>query len=202
MANESLSIGAVVAAAGLSSRMGSFKPLLPINGIPVIELCVRNLLNAGVTELVVVTGFRGHEIQSILSSLPVKFVHNKDYADTQMFDSIRLGLSAFSAPHDRVFITPGDIPLVSSKTLLGMIQAEGDFVSPVYCGISGHPVLLASRILPQIIEFSGNSGLRGAIASCRASVCTVETNDVGITLDLDTPEDYSKVLEKAKVFPF
>lgn len=195
------SIGAVVAVAGLSSRMGSFKPLLLINGIPVIERCVRNILSAGVSELIVVTGFRDNEIRSCLADLPVKFVHNAHFAESQMFDSICLGLHALSSSHDRVLITPGDIPLVSADTIQLMIHSNGEFVSPVYNGISGHPILIDTKIIPQISSYSGQDGMRGAIASCGASIQTVETDDIGITIDLDTPEDYSRVIEIAKSLP-
>ena len=87
-------IGAVVAAAGLSSRMGAFKPLLPFDGDTVIGRCIANLRGAGAEEIVVVTGHRGDELTAHLRSLGVTTVHNPDYACTQMFDSLKLGLRA------------------------------------------------------------------------------------------------------------
>lgn len=189
-----ISIGAVVAAAGLSSRMGAFKPLLPIDQTPVIERCARNLLNAGVSELVIVTGYRSEEIQACLQNLPVKFVNNERYAETQMFDSICLGLQALTGYHDRILVTPGDVPLVSQNTILRLIQTSGEFVSPVCNGISGHPVILDAAILPGLLSFHGEGGLRGAIVANGIPIHLIETEDIGMTIDLDTPEDYSKVL--------
>ena len=78
-------IGAVVAAAGLSSRMGDFKPLLPLDGDTVIGRCLSNLRGAGATDIVVVTGHRAGELARLLEDSGVTLVRNAAYAETQMF---------------------------------------------------------------------------------------------------------------------
>ena len=89
-------IGAVVAAAGLSSRMGAFKPLLPFDGTTVIRRCIANLRDAGASEIVVVTGHRGEELAAHLRGSGVIIAHNDRYEETQMFDSLCIGLRALS----------------------------------------------------------------------------------------------------------
>lgn len=56
----------LIAAAGLSSRMEDFKPLMELNGFPMIAMTVRSMRNAGIRNITVVTGFRGEEVRKVL----------------------------------------------------------------------------------------------------------------------------------------
>ena len=185
----------VIAAAGLSSRMGAFKPLLPFDGSTVIRRCAENLLRGGAEELVVVTGHRGSEIAAELADLPLKLVENPDYAHTQMFDSLKIGLQALSGPCGKLLLTPGDVPWVSPELVKQLLDTEGDFVCPCCGGCSGHPIALAGRLLPALLAYSGAGGLRGALSALDIAPTFLETAEAGTLLDLDTPEDYRQILE-------
>ena len=187
-------IGAVVAAAGLSSRMGAFKPLLPFDGATVIERCIANLRAAGAAEIVVVTGHRGAALSERLRGSGVRCVHNPAYAETQMFDSLLLGLRALPPDCGRVLLTPGDVPLVQPETVRALLAAEGGFICPVCAGRRGHPVALDARYIPALLAYGGEGGLRGAVAALGIPTAEVETHDVGMLRDLDTPADYDAVL--------
>lgn len=189
-------IGAVVAAAGLSSRMGDFKPLLPFDGATVIERCVANLRAAGASEIVVVTGHRAAELAARLRD--VTLVHNPLYAETQMFDSLRLGLRALPADCDTILLTPGDVPLVEPETVRALLAAEAGFACPVCAGRRGHPVALDGRYRDAVLRYAGDGGLRGAVAALGIPVTEVEVADEGMSRDLDTPADYREVLELLK----
>lgn len=188
-------IGAVVAAAGLSSRMGDFKPLLPFDGSTVIERCIANLRDAGAAQIVVVTGHRGGELAKRLEGSGVRCVHNPDYTRTQMFDSLRIGLRALPADIETVLLTPGDVPLVRPETIRALLETRGGFVCPVCAGRRGHPVALDAKYLPALLEYDGGGGLRGAVAALGIPVTETEVADGGMLRDLDTPEDYRAVLE-------
>ena len=189
-------IGAVVAAAGLSSRMGDFKPLLPFDGATVIERCVANLRAAGASEIVVVTGHRAAELAAQLRD--VTLVHNPLYAETQMFDSLRLGLRALPADCDTILLTPGDVPLVEPETVRALLDTKAGFACPVCAGRRGHPVALDGRYRDAVLRYAGDGGLRGAIAALGIPVTEVEVADEGMSRDLDTPADYLEVLELLK----
>ena len=191
-------ICAVIAAAGLSSRMGEFKPLLPLDGSSVIRRCARNLLDAGAEELVVVTGHRGAEIAAELAGLGICIAENPDYASTQMFDSLRIGMRALSGPCEKLLLTPGDVPWVSPELIGALLEADADFVCPRCGGRRGHPVVLAGRLIPALLEYSGEDGLRGAVEALGLSTAFVETPERGVTLDLDTPEDYQSLIALMK----
>lgn len=188
-------ICAVIAAAGLSSRMGTFKPLLPLDGSTVIRRCADNLLSAGAEELVVVTGHRGAEIAAELEGLGARIVENPDYASTQMFDSLRIGMRALSGPCEKLLLTPGDVPWVSPELIRRLLASDADFVCPSYGGRHGHPVVLAGQLVPTLLDCSGEGGLRGAVEALGLSAAFVETPERGVTLDLDTPEDYRMLTE-------
>ena len=187
-------IAAVIAAAGLSSRMGEFKPLLPFDGTTVIRRCAENLLRAGAEVLVVVVGHRGAETAGALRGTGALIVENPDYARTQMFDSLRLGLGALHGAYDRVLLTPGDVPWVSPALVRALTEAKADFVCPVCGGRRGHPVSLAGRCVPALLAYGGAGGLRGAAEALGFSTALAETPEIGVTIDLDTPEDYRRLL--------
>lgn len=187
-------IGAVVAAAGLSSRMGAFKPLLPFDGKTVIERCVQNLRTAGAEEIVVVTGFRGALLEETLRGSDVTVVRNERYAQTQMFDSICLGLRALPAECSVILLTPGDVPLVKVETIRALLEAESGFACPVCKGRKGHPVALDAAFREAILAYGGEGGLRGAVAALGIPVTEKEVSDPGMHLDLDTPADYETAM--------
>ena len=109
---------AVIAAAGLSSRMHEFKPLLCLGENTIIKRVIQSLREAGVGEIVVVTGYKTEVIQRHLAALNVRSVENKRFAETKMLDSLKLGLTALQEPYDFVFLMPGDVPLVRPETIL------------------------------------------------------------------------------------
>ena len=191
---EERKIGAVVAAAGLSSRMGAFKPLLPFDGATVIGRCIANLRAAGASEIVVVTGYRGDELAAAVRGSGVAFVHNPDYARTQMFDSLCLGLRALPADCGVVLLTPGDVPLVRPETISALLASDAGFACPVCDGRRGHPVALDARYLPALLNYRGDGGLRGAIEALEIPSADVAVEDAGMSRDMDTPADYGELL--------
>ncbi len=185
--------GAIIVAAGCSSRMGSFKPLLPLGTNTIIRRVVR-LIDTVADEIVVVTGYRGEDLECHLHGTGVRAVRNVKYRETGMFDSICLGIRALSRSCQRIFIIPGDIPLVRPKTLEKLRETSAAVVRPLCHGKSGHPILLSSGCIIPLLSDSGEGGLRGAITRMNLPVLDVETGDPGILMDADTPEDYQRLV--------
>lgn len=189
------SVRAVIAAAGLSSRMGKFKPLLPFDGSTVIRRCAEHLADAGAEEIVVVTGFRGEEIVAELCGLNVRIVENSNYIATQMFDSLKLGLETLTDDCEKILLTPGDVPWVSPELIRSLLHVDADFVCPTCGEKRGHPVVLAGKYISSLLQYNGDGGLRGAIEVLGLSTTFVRTEEIGVTIDLDTPEDYRRITE-------
>ena len=186
---------AVISAAGLSSRMGDFKPLLPFGGSTVAARSIANLRSAGVGEVVIVTGYRGDELRAALTDSGVRFAENPDYRTTQMFDSLRIGLAVLPEDCTRVVIQPVDMPAILPETVAALLRTDGAAVRPVCGGKSGHPLVLDAALLPQLLAYDGTGGLRGAMEALHIAVTEVPTEDAGTRLDADTKEDYANLLK-------
>lgn len=193
--SKTLKTGAVIVAAGMSSRMGDFKPMLQLGAISIVERIIANFQQADVFPIVLVTGFRAQELERHLNKQGVIYVRNEDYSHTEMSDSAGIGLSYIHDKCDRTFFTPVDIPLFTVSTLYKLMESPGKIVKPVYDGIDGHPVLLSCDILPQLIELGKREGLDKAMCEFLGETEFVSVEDGGVLHDVDTPEDYDNLLQ-------
>lgn len=190
-----MKIGAVVVAAGRSSRMGQFKPLLPLGPCTVAEHTLNRLRQSGTEHIVVVTGRDAQLLQDVLAAHDVTFLHNSEYAATDMFHSAKLGLSHMAQLCEHIIFTPVDVPLFSPDTVRALLNTNADAAVPVCSGKKGHPLLLSSSLAKKLTADHGEGGLKGALARLGVASVQVEVNDPGILLDADTPEEFA-VLEK------
>lgn len=189
-----MTTGALIVAAGMSSRMGDFKPMLNIGSISIAQRVVATFQQAGVDKLVMVTGYNAAVLERHLAGNGIVFLRNEDYASTAMFDSARIGLAYLRDKCDRVLFTPVDIPLFTAETVRALLRTEARLACPVCEGQSGHPTLIASELIDAILSDSGEDGLRGALERCGAEMTGVPVRDRGILHDADTPEDYRALL--------
>ncbi len=190
-----MQIGAVIVAAGMSSRMGDFKPMLNIGSISIAQRIVATLHQAGVTKIAVVTGYNAPLLEHHLANLGLVFLRNEDYATTQMIDSAKIGLSYMKDKCSRILFTPVDVPLFTAMTVTELIESGAELCCPVCEGKTGHPLLIASKLVDAIVKDSGEGGLQGAIARCGAEMQRIEVDDPGVLHDADTPADYRALLE-------
>jgi CTP:molybdopterin cytidylyltransferase MocA len=191
---DKMTFGAVIVAAGLSSRMGAFKPLLPLGDSTFIERVITTLREAGVGDIAVVTGRDAPLIEQAVASSTVTCIYNKDYATTDMWYSASLGLTFMADRVDGIFFTPVDVPLFSVATVRkladGMQTSGAHIVSPVHQGKAGHPVALRSTAVKDVLAQRSDRGLRGAIDTYGGPKGVIAVDDAGTIYDSDTPEEY------------
>ena len=185
---------ALIVAAGMSSRMGDFKPMLNIGSISIAQRVVATFQQAGVDKIVMVTGYNATALERHLSGNGIVFLRNEAYETTQMFDSARIGLDYLKDKCDRVLFTPVDIPLFTAATVQALLASGARLACPVCEGTAGHPTLIDSALIPAILADTGRDGLRGALARCGAEMAQVPVADRGILHDADTPDDYKALL--------
>lgn len=186
---------AVVTAAGLSSRMHEFKPMLPLLNDTVIHNTIDNLKSAGVEEILVVTGHRSAELRAHLEGWGLRFAQNEGYAENSMFDSVCIGLRALKPGYDFVLVTPADIPLVKPETIRELMRSEARLSRPVSGGRTGHPLMIAGALVPGILAHNGEGGLKGAADALGERFTDIPVDDIGVTMDADRPEEYRKLLD-------
>lgn len=189
-----MKVGALVVAAGLSSRMKAFKPMLPLDGDTLLRRGLNTLLQAGCAPVAVVTGHRAEELEASLSGLPVTCLYNPDYARCQMLDSVKLGLAWQEGRCERLLFSPGDVCLYGLDTVQALKEAAGPLCYPVCRGRRGHPVMISCELIPAVLGYGGERGLAGALEAADAGM-ELAVEDPGILLDADTPEDYRRLLE-------
>jgi len=174
--------------------MGRTKQLLPLGDRPVIAHAAEAIAGSGIRNIVVVTG-RDHKlVREALSHLPVKFAYNSD-PDSDMTASIIIGMKEVAPEASAVLIALADHPLVSAKTiahLLQMYEQDPDrIIIPVYKGRRGHPSLFPMDMLQGL---GAGGSLRDIIAGNRPKTILAEVTDEGVVLDMDTEEDYRRIL--------
>ena len=177
----------IVLAAGFSSRMGQFKPALPVKGRPLLHHPVQTLL-AICSEVIVVSGYKREKIEELMRPFPsVKLVYNPDF-EAGMFSSVKSGAAAVSTR--RFFLTPGDIPFFTRETCDKLLERDGSVISPVFNGKKGHPVLLDETVRKEILAAAATEILRNILHHHESVL--VNTDDEGILVDIDTETDYNK----------
>lgn len=192
---------AIVAAAGLSSRMGAFKPLLPIDGEPAIVHLLKTLHAAGVNQTILITGHRHQAIARVCAPLPnITLVHNERFAQTQMFDSLCLGLSHLPSYCDRILLTPADIPLVTADTVYALSRTSAPLLYPSYQHRCGHPISLNASLVPSLLHYNGSGGLKGALRALPVQPLYLTVGDPFIRMDMDFPADYHSLLHLHHIF--
>ncbi len=196
-----LHIGAVLLAAGEGRRMGGVaKPLIRLQGVPLISRKLVGLSGAGVDEVVVVTGYASGEVEQQVRSFPVTVVHNPSHADGQE-GSVRLGLAALSGEFDAVFVMPSDQPLIESDDLIELIgafkkRAAGHVVIPFVNGKRGNPILLDEEAVAEILTSDTNLACRHLTDKHPELVHDYETENTHYTIDLDTPSDLQVLADR------
>jgi molybdate transport repressor ModE-like protein len=189
-----MTTAALIVAAGMSSRMGDFKPLLNIGSISIAQRVVATFQQAGVEKIVMVTGYNAVMLERHLAGNGVVFLRNEKYETTQMFDSVCIGLSYLRDKCGRVLFTPVDIPLFTADTVHRLLETDAPLACPAVDGETGHPTLIGASLFDRILSDSGDQGLRGALNRCGAEPTLIPVEDRGILHDADTPEDYKALL--------
>jgi molybdenum cofactor cytidylyltransferase len=190
-------ISAVLLAAGLSSRMGQPKALLPWGGTTVLGQVVSAFAAAGIEELIVVTGGAREKVEALVAQLArdylVRAVFNPDFERGEMLSSIQAGLAALSVGTSAALFGLGDQPQVRKETIqqisAAFIRTRSPLIIPSFQNHRGHPWLAAAPIWPQILALPFSTTARDFL-NAHSSQVEYVLADQTILQDLDTPQDY------------
>ncbi len=195
-------IAAVVLAAGRSTRMGAINKLIAeIGGKPLVRIVVEQVLASQASPVIVVTGHERERVAAALNGLPVRLLHNPDYADG-LGTSLKAGIAAVPADADGAIVCLGDMPQVTA-TLIDKLIAAFDpergalVVVPSIEGRRGNPVVWSRRFFHDLMQIRGDIGARHLIGTYAEAVVEVPVSDEAALTDVDTPE--SLVAVKAEI---
>jgi molybdenum cofactor cytidylyltransferase len=192
-------ISAILLAAGLSSRMGQPKLLLPWGKTTVLGKVVTTFASAGVNDLVVVTGGAREQIEETVTRLAGKYhvraVYNPDFERGEMLSSIQVGLAAMSSQIRAALIGLGDQPQVREETIreicLTFVNTQSPLVVPSFQNRRGHPWMAARPLWGSIQALPSSTTPRDFLNKYTGQVEYIEA-DQSILQDLDTPADYAR----------
>jgi molybdenum cofactor cytidylyltransferase len=196
--HEGRRVAAVVLAAGRSTRMGAFNKLTAeVGGKPLVRRVAEQALASRAAPVIVVTGHERDKVEAALAGLPVKFVHNANFADG-LGTSLKAGIAAVPAEADAAIVCLGDMPQVDAALIDKLIAAfDPDrgalVVLPSINGRRGNPVLWSRRFFPELMNVQGDIGARNLIGSYAEAVTEVPVSGTAALIDVDTPESLAAV---------
>ncbi|MDD3168331.1 MAG: histidine phosphatase family protein [Eubacteriales bacterium] len=199
----------LILAAGYSSRMGAFKPLLTIGDETAMEMAAGTLRKAGIHNVIVVTGFLRERLSPILAAEKITEAFNPDF-DRGMFTSIKAGIAkalsgskAGAEPRETpegFFLMLVDCPLVPPEVIERMIDQHREqpdaFIVPCFRGKKGHPLFIPAQYAEEILAYEGEGGLKAITNRYEDRLIRLEAGTEAVVLDMDTPEGYKELLEQ------
>lgn len=187
--------GAVLLAAGGSSRMGVPKQLLMLGGATLVSQAVDAALASAARPVVVVLGASCELVAAAISGKPVVAAFNADWR-SGMASSIRTGLEALleAEPNlDALAVCPCDQPALSGDVidaLARLHRATGSIAAARFCGRNAAPAVFGRGHFGSLRALSGDSGARTLLNSGIERVASLELPD--FALDVDTPADMER----------
>ena len=176
--------------------MGAPKPLLALQGRPAVVRCLESLRDSGIAEIVLVVNPEGGDIVTAAKDIPARVAVN-ELPGSDMAASVRAGLAVVGRDATGVLVCLCDHPLVRPETIEAMVSLHARrpdaIIIPAYRGRKGHPTLFPRLILEGL---GTHPTLRDIISHHRAKLSLLDVEDDGVILDMDTPEDYRKILER------
>ncbi len=192
-------VAGVVLAAGGSDRFGQPKQLLDWHGQPFVRVVAQTALAAGLQPVVVVSGRDHEQVEAALEGLDVSIVHNPAWADGQS-TSVRAGLAAVPPQAGAAIFLMVDQPHIPAELVQSVCELHASTLAPVVApmvdGRRGNPVLFDRQTFADLAQVSGDSGGRQIFSKYRVTLLPWVDSMVG--LDVDTPDDYQRLLGHGK----
>jgi molybdenum cofactor cytidylyltransferase len=186
-------VAALVLAAGRSTRMGAVnKMLAEIGGKPLVRIAAEQAAASHARPVIVVTGHEREKVEAALKGLPVRFVHNPDYAEG-LGTSLKAGIAAVPEEADAAVVCLGDMPQVDAALINRLIAAFDPergalVVVPSIDGRRGNPVVWSRRFFHDLTTIHGDVGARHLIGNYAEAVVEVPVAGEAALTDVDTPE--------------
>jgi molybdenum cofactor cytidylyltransferase len=193
-------IGAVILAAGGSSRLGQPKQLLMFRGESLVRRAVRAGVEAHCTPVVVVVGEGGNTIRDELRDTSAVIVENPEW-ERGLGTSIHRGIEHLiesARAVGAVVLLAGDQPFVDASTIAALVAEQGKapIVASSYADTLGVPALFDRSCFEDLLALPDDSGAKSLIAARPNEVAAVSFEKGAI--DIDTPSDFQRLLAESE----
>lgn len=189
-------VAGVILAAGGARRMGQLKQVLVWRGEPFVRHVARAALDAGLSPVVVITGCAGESVEAALQGLPVSIAHNPEWQAGQS-GSVVTAVQALPPETGAAVFLLADQPHLPVQLIASLVEAHAGSLSPLVAplvqGQRANPVLFDRLTFPELLGLRGDQGGRALFS--RYPARWVPWHDPAILQDIDTPEDYQRLLE-------
>ncbi len=185
--------GAIILSGGRSRRFGAPKVLQSFLGEPFLTRISKNLIQAGINNIVLVLGHKAEELlPKILQAKEITIAINKHFHKGQL-SSLQTGLQTMGRDVKGVLMCLVDQPHVTAQTYLKLLtEAEKkteSFLIPSFKRQGGHPVFIPSRFFKEILEIEAQeNSLKTVIRAHPQNVHYIDVDDPAVLEDIDTQE--------------
>jgi CTP:molybdopterin cytidylyltransferase MocA len=194
-------VAGIILAAGRSTRMGTPKALLlASDGLTFVARLIRTLVRGGIEAPLVVGRLDDEALQAEVESAGARLVINPDADEGGQLSSLLAGLRKADRPGVRgLLVTPVDAPMVRPATVARLIgvfsETSGAIIRARYQGRNGHPVIVSRSLFEELHHVSRDAGAKAVLRAHQDAIINVDTDDPGVVADIDTPEDYRKLVD-------
>ncbi len=199
--SESTRLYAIVLAAGRGRRFGGGKLTAPFRGQPLIAGALTAAFAAPAHAVLVALG-DDSDLEIAVKQSAAALGRSADLQlirvvnpDQGMGASLRSAAQAL--PHDAagVFVFLGDMPLIrpaAVSALAAALDRPDKIIAPIHDNQRGHPVLFGRDWIPLLQSLEGDTGAQGLIRQAGKRCIALATDDAGVLLDIDHPEDLAR----------
>jgi molybdenum cofactor cytidylyltransferase len=198
MPDRQHTIFAAVLAAGSSSRFGSTKQAVELDGLSLVQRAMATAAEVCENRVVTVIGHDWATVLKLVNSQSGFAVFNEDY-ENGLGTSIAAAARACQRCADAMLVVLADQPLITAGHLQSLIDrwsgADDEIVATAFAGTHGPPVLFPSGAFSALHSLMGDQGARALLRDRRFSLKTVHFEAAAV--DIDTPADLTAVVNRA-----
>ena len=190
----------IIIAAGESSRLGTPKQLLLVEGDTLLNRLIKMVQSAVDFPIYLVLGAYSNKIKVQLPNVDLTIIENKDWQQG-MGSSIRAGVQAIvdsAIKYDGVLILVCDQPYISASSIQNLIALQAEKKSAIaasfYADVAGTPALFHESVFPDLLALQGDQGAKRLIQEGKYNLAKLLFEKGA--LDIDTQEDYQQLLKE------
>ncbi len=186
-------ISSILLAAGQSKRMNGVNKLTKnINGLPLINHSIINILESSIDELIIITGYQNDILEKLINkNKKIKIIFNNDFK-SGMASSIKMGIKNLSRKTQAFFICLADMPLVNKNIYNELIKNvnNNEIIIPTYKKQQGNPILFSINMKDEIMNVNGDLGAKEILKRNKEKIFSLEVKDLGILKNYNTLDSF------------